>query len=153
MHVTVDSQDVATGWRIVLSIATPDTWIQHPATFWPGLFLSVLGLAALLAYSQSVDPMRFTAIEYPVFTIASWVFGLLALLSLFDTSAHVADIGTGGLDWRFLASLRTTPIDLIVMGLSSAACVACWLASWGFVSGRWVTEPDASEHEQEAHTE
>lgn len=147
MHLAVDAQDVSTGWRVVVSIATPDQWVAHPETFWPGLLLTIVGAAALLAYSQTVEPMRFTAIEYPTFTIAAWIFGLLALLSLFDTSAHVADIGTGGLDWRFLASIRETPLDLIVMGLSSAACIACWLASWGFVSGRWVTPADTAQHE------
>ncbi len=150
MHPKVDVDDVAGAWRVVVSIGTPDQWITHPATFWPGLVMLLLGLIALITYTQSVGPSRLTAIEYPAFTLAAWCFGALALLSILDTSAHVADVGSRGLDWRFLADVRGTPIDITVASLSGAACLATWLASWGFVSGRWATPTNAAEHQDEA---
>lgn len=121
-----------------MAIGAPSAWFASTATFWVGLSMVVLGLVALWAYSA--DPrggLRMTAMEYPLFTTASWIFGTTAVMAFFRTTGHVADLGTQGIDWRFLVYLRSNVLDYVVFGVAAAAWIACWLASWGLVSGRW----------------
>ncbi len=148
MHFAPKATRVGDGWRVLVSFTTPDQWIMHLGTFIPGLLLTIAGVVAFFTYQYNPGPGRWlTAIDYPLYSMAAWVFGVTSVLALWRTTGHVADIGKTGLDWRFLAYLRVEPLDYVVLFVASAACLACVAASWGFVSGRWIS-PTQTQRDQ-----
>ncbi len=154
LHFTPKADKIEGGWRILVSFTTPDQWVAHLATFIPGLLLTVAGIVLFFVYQYDPGPGRpATAIDYPLYSIAGWVFGLTAVMAGWRTSGHVAEVGGTGVDWRFLASLRVQPLDYVVMAVAAAACLACALASWGFVGGRWAAPAHTNNGQQDAQAQ
>ncbi len=151
IHLAPQVARIDGGWRVLVTLTTPDHWVAHLGTFIPGVALVVAGIVLFFVYQHDPGPGRWlTALDYPLFTLAGWLFGITAVLGIWRTSGHVADVGSTGVDWRFLAFLRSQPLDYVVIGVALAACVACIVASWGFVSGRWATPTDPRQRQQQS---
>lgn len=143
MHIDVDVTKVQEGtWRVLVSLPPPMQWVMHPATFLPGLALVGAGTYAYLVQgglpagaerrmaAWGVDTERLGAVMYGRLAAAAWVFLDLSVFATWRFEGLVAEVQQG-LDWRFLAHLRTTWLDRALLAFSLAAGVACWILSWG----------------------
>ncbi len=148
IHLTPKVTKIDGGWRLLVTFTTPDHWVDHLGTFIPGLILTLAGIVLFFMYHADPGPGRnWTALDYPLFSTAAWIFGITAIMAFWRTTGHVAEIGATGIDWRFLAYLRTHPLDYVLIAVAGVACLASVVASWGFVSGRWAAPTDAQHYQ------
>lgn len=126
-------------WRVDWFIPEPSGWPSSPGLFSLGLILVVLGGVLLGLYFWDPGPGRsLTLVEYPLFTWAAWIFGILAFLSLWAFDGHVAAFGGDGFSWRFLATPRSEVLDRVLTVVALVAWIASWLASWSLIPGRYA---------------
>lgn len=133
----VISNVVAGGPRTVrIVMSAPDGWLQDGWS-WFGFLLLAAGVALVTYSARRPDPhRRGTAVRYPAFSAAALLLALCTLLSGWDAFGHVADVGTGGAQWRFQVQERTSlanDVTTFVLGLLALGCYAM-----SFGPNRWA---------------
>ncbi len=150
--VTRGSMDALGGgaFRVGLRILDPTGWAEQPVLHGIGLALLILGLVALALYLWVPDADAWGVVEeFPLWTMAAWLFFLTGLGAAFRLTGHVVELGLDGISWRFLLALRAHPLDRTVAILALVGALMCSLASYGHGSHHRYLRGPVSDRESE----
>lgn len=133
-------------FRVGMHLFEPAGWAASPVVHGVGVVLLLAGLVMLRLYLWLPDPDRRGVVEeFPLWTLAAWAFLFVGLGATWRLTGHVWAVGADGVEWRFLAQLRTHAVDRSVALGSLLAALACAFMSYGRSAFQryWAPEPHA----------
>ncbi len=143
----VDATDVGGAWSMRVIVESPVGWFTPAWSGWTGVGLLVVGLVLRIAAAWRPHPTTFlTVSRFPAFGVAALLLWALAAVAAFQLRGHVMDPSLAGLEWRFVADLRTHWTDVAITWAAAVLGVAFYALSF---AGPWKLgwlESDASEH-------
>ena len=139
-------------FRVGLRLFEPSGWTEAPVLHGAGVVLLLAGFALLRLYLWLPEPDRRGVVEeFPLWTLAAWSFLFVGLGATWRLTGHVWDVGPDGVEWRFLAQLRTHAVDRSVAVAGLVAALGCSIMSYGrsAFNRYWAPEAHAQRRRQD----
>lgn len=132
-------------FRVGLRLFEPAGWTLWPVLHGVGLVLLLAGLVFLSLYTWSPGSDRRGVIEeFPLWTLSAWAFLAVSLGATWRLTGHVLDVDSEGVEWRFLAQLRTHSLDRMTAVGGLLAALGCAVLSYGrsALHRHWIAKPN-----------